>query len=538
MFVRTQTLAEKAQTLADLLALYLSLDYYNPKRMNLSSTKKLLLIICLLIPLFSNGQNSWIQKSNYGGYPVNSASGFSIGSKGYLGTGFNAFGNLTNEFWEYDPATDSWTQKANFGGVARRGAVGFSIGGKGYMGTGDITVTTSNTLGDFWEYDPLLNSWTQINSFFGAARTYAVGFSIGNKGYIGTGGNNSGYLNDFWEYDPATNSWVQKANFGGIIRWQAVGYNIGNKGYIGTGGDGFNSMSDFWEYNPSTNSWVQKANFAGGGRPAAVGFNIGNKGYLGTGNGSGLNHFNDFWEYDPVNDNWTQMMNLTGVSRYAAVGLNIGNKGYIGTGFHYGLANIGDFWEYTPECNAYFTVYPDTIVPHLWYAINHGWSVNPISYSWNWGDGTPNDTGAYPSHTYNSPGYYNICLTITDSGGCTNTYCDSSNYLYRSTSNNSIVTINVSSQIPTGLSTKNSFVNSFIISPNPTNSTFTITTNTPLTNPQIKIYNTLGENIYTEEIKTSATNFTKQISLNAPSGIYFVKVGDGEHEFTKKLVVE
>ena len=33
-------------------------------------------------------------------------------------------------------AANTWTQKADFGGTARCGAVGFSIGSKGYIGTG------------------------------------------------------------------------------------------------------------------------------------------------------------------------------------------------------------------------------------------------------------------------------------------------------------------------------------------------------------------------------------------------------------------
>ena len=34
------------------------------------------------------------------------------------------------------------------------------------------------------------------------------------------------------------NTWVQKADFGGIARSGAVGFSIGSKGYIGTGWDG------------------------------------------------------------------------------------------------------------------------------------------------------------------------------------------------------------------------------------------------------------------------------------------------------------
>ena len=65
------------------------------------------------------------------------AVGFSIGSKGYIGTGLLIVTFHFKDFWEYDPATNTWTQKADFGGTARTNAVGFSIGSKGYIGTGN-----------------------------------------------------------------------------------------------------------------------------------------------------------------------------------------------------------------------------------------------------------------------------------------------------------------------------------------------------------------------------------------------------------------
>ena len=46
------------------------------------------------------------------------------------------------------------------------------------------------------------------------------------------------HYKDFWEYDPAANIWTQKADFGGTEREYAVGFSIGSKGYIGTGYDG------------------------------------------------------------------------------------------------------------------------------------------------------------------------------------------------------------------------------------------------------------------------------------------------------------
>src|SRR5438552_1474100 len=102
-------------------------------------------------------------------------------------------------------AQNTWTRKADFGGTARYGAAGFSIGSKGYIGTG----YDGSDRKDFWEYDPVTNAWTQKADFGGAGRWASVGFSIGSKGYIGTGSNRSMtvYYKDFWEYDPATNAW-------------------------------------------------------------------------------------------------------------------------------------------------------------------------------------------------------------------------------------------------------------------------------------------------------------------------------------------
>src|SRR5206468_1140961 len=101
-------------------------------------------------------------------------------------------------------AQDTWTQKADFGGTARYAAVGFSIGSKGYIGTG--TEIGSNVQ-DIWEYDPTTNSWTQKADYGGGPRSHAAGFGIGSKGYIGTGETTDAILKkDFWEFDPIANT--------------------------------------------------------------------------------------------------------------------------------------------------------------------------------------------------------------------------------------------------------------------------------------------------------------------------------------------
>src|SRR5205823_1390002 len=134
--------------------------------------------------------------------------------KGYIGTGFNGvgFGGDLQDFWEWNQGTDTWVQKANVGGGTRNSAVGFSIGGKGYIGTGGC-YGCSTFRSDFWEWNPGTNTWTQKANFAGSARYGAGGFSIGAKGYIGTGqfSDCSGRANDLWEWDQAANAWTVKA---------------------------------------------------------------------------------------------------------------------------------------------------------------------------------------------------------------------------------------------------------------------------------------------------------------------------------------
>jgi hypothetical protein len=91
-------------------------------------------------------------------------------------------------------------QKGFFSRKRAGGAVGFSINGKGYVGTGEFGYTS---LKDLWEYDPVIDQWTQLEDFPGGERRYAAGFSIGDKGYVGTGWSiNGDNLNDFWEFTP------------------------------------------------------------------------------------------------------------------------------------------------------------------------------------------------------------------------------------------------------------------------------------------------------------------------------------------------
>jgi N-acetylneuraminic acid mutarotase len=254
--------------------------------------------------------NTWTRKANYPGRQTEDVLSFSIGTKGYIGFGYDPSGGYstdTYELWEYDPSSNRWTQITSLPPTLPKSFdVCFSIGTKVYLGL----VKNSGLLfsNNFWEWDQATDVWTKKADFGGISRQGAVGFTIGNKGYIGTGyeyGYGNDLYKDFWEWDQATNVWTRKADFGGNARLDAVGFSIGNKGYIGTGhGVGNTLLNDFWEWDQATNVWTRKADFGGISRQGAVGFTIGNKGYIGVGTGYGSGYTADLWEWDQTTDIW------------------------------------------------------------------------------------------------------------------------------------------------------------------------------------------------------------------------------------------
>ncbi len=75
-----------------------------------------------------------------------------------------------------------------------------------------------------------------------------------------------------------------------------------------------------------------------------------------------------------------------------------------------------------PPCNANFAYYADSMNQNQgqFYDLS---ANNPISWSWTFGDGGTS-TQQHPVHQYATPGYYLVCLTVTDAFNQTCTKCD------------------------------------------------------------------------------------------------------------------
>lgn len=303
-------------------------------------------ILLSLLPSSSSALGWWFKKMDYNQSARTAAVGFTIGSGGFIGTGYDS-ATYKRNFSVYNQATDTWLATSSMGGatgsgLSRDASSAFVISGKAYVCCGQ----GSNPYNlDCWEYDPGTDVWTQKANFGGSARRSAVGFELGGNGYVTCGQDATGFKNDLWMYNVATNSWSAKAAYPGTPRRLPVAFTIGSKAYVGTGDDGA-FKGDFFKYDATANAWTTVTAFGGTPRYGACCFVLGTDAYVGTGYDNTLTNRKDFWKYNSLTNSWSPIVDFFGTPRSNAVAFTIGSYGFVGTG--YDSLTTKDFWMYDP----------------------------------------------------------------------------------------------------------------------------------------------------------------------------------------------
>ena len=166
-----------------------------------------------------------------------------VDGKVFVGTG-GASGNL-NDWWEYDITSQIWTQKTNIP-QTRHHPYQFVIDGDVYVGNGH-----RNT---WYKYKPSVNSWTAIATL--GTRVAGAQFSYNGKGYALSGADNnhnSFNTGEFWEYDPIDDSWTALPAHPGTSRFAPTQFVIDGYAYILGGYYRFNNSvtaeTTMWRYD-------------------------------------------------------------------------------------------------------------------------------------------------------------------------------------------------------------------------------------------------------------------------------------------------
>lgn len=156
-----------------------------------------------------------------------------LNGKIFVGLGNGNSGN-TNDWWEYDIATDTWAQKPDFPGARRHHPYQFASGNYVYTGFGHGAAIYN----DWYRYDPALETWEQMADLPGEGRVAGTQFSHNGKGYA-LSGDGDDHLSmeegEFWEYDPAFNEWTQLPPHPGKSRWAPASFIIDGAVYLFNG---------------------------------------------------------------------------------------------------------------------------------------------------------------------------------------------------------------------------------------------------------------------------------------------------------------
>jgi N-acetylneuraminic acid mutarotase len=155
---------------------------------------------------------TWKSISSYEGSKRVGASVFVIGNFLYLLGGTANDGNPV-DMQKYDPSKDAWTKVLDlrntdltsdddkYDNIPRSFASTFVINGKGYITLGQKSMALSST----YEYDPVTELWTERTAFSRSTRSYAVSFSLKNRGFVMTGRSGSSTrFDDFFEFLPTS----------------------------------------------------------------------------------------------------------------------------------------------------------------------------------------------------------------------------------------------------------------------------------------------------------------------------------------------
>ena len=268
---------------------------------------------------------------------------FSFDDMGYIVAG-NSDSGMRDDFYQYDPVNDSWTELTSFPGAARGFAIGDTWDGKAYFGFG---YDGTSLLNDLWVFDPSNMSWTELASCPCAERTHPAMIAHNGKVFVGLGGGGSlGNLKDWWEYDIASNTWSQKDDLPSLGRHHPYQFGIGDYVYTGFGhGDGI--FNDWFRYDIAVETWTQVATLPAEGRVAGTQFSYDGLGYVLSGDGDDHGSMNtgEFWAYDPLTDTWDELPSHPEGSRWAPASFIINGEVYIinGTSFSQYVTQIYKF---------------------------------------------------------------------------------------------------------------------------------------------------------------------------------------------------
>lgn len=198
-------------------------------------------------------------------------------------------------------------------------------------------------------------------------------------------------------------------------------------------------------------------------------------------------------------------------------------------------------YEIVPVGNDTTMVQPIPFELWIWNQSSGG--TGNYQFTWDFGDGTVS-TDAFPTHVYGASGPYEICLTMTDDAGCTDTFCDEVSVdqdgilgMITGGEVRSALTVKVIDSLPTSVSEQAS-VEATNLWPNPVNEGFTLALNSSRSGTlTFDVVDLQGKVVRSQQFGVSTgSNRLTMDTHGIDAGLYMLRVSNGQHSTSLRFV--
>ena len=173
--------------------------------------------------VYDSRTNTWTEMSSVPANPRWQAVSFVLNDQIYYGTGRD-WTLFYKDFWQYSLKTDEWLRLSDLPDEPSYERVAFSVANHGYIGLGRDC--TGVFIPSFLRYNDVTDQWFDIGTFPGTPRYYASATQLGSEAVVCAGQSEAGLmLKDAWVFDPLEETWKEiNSGFEAGIRGQSSCY--------------------------------------------------------------------------------------------------------------------------------------------------------------------------------------------------------------------------------------------------------------------------------------------------------------------------
>ena len=173
-------------------------------------------------------------------------------------------------------------------------------------------------------------------------------------------------------------------------------------------------------------------------------------------------------------------------------------------------------------------------------------SSGMMTFLWSFGDGT-SSTESFPSHIYEGTGPYELCLTITDISGCTDSYCqtisvDGDGIIVGVAGDDlndsrSVLTLNVVAQQPMGINDL-TIQQNISLWPNPVQNSINLSISSKVNSPMAMSITDMNGKVVSQMKNTlhAGNNRVQMDVSDLKAGMYLMQIGNGTQSTSRRFV--